>query len=499
MWLLPSKGRPASLKRFFEAFRATGGSTPGLVLVGRADYEEHRAAYNAIAADLPPGWFLKVTELESQGDKVREVWDEVRDCAWLGLIGDDCVPETLGWDRWLTAALAEASIVSCNDGWQAPCRVANCWIVAGEMLRAIGYFFPPGLHHLFIDDLWEAIGGATGRRCLMDVMVRHRHVMRGEAPRDATHRAAYGDGFTAAQPGPDRAHGLWAHDEAVFAAWRAAEMPRAIAAAATVARNLAPLATVAAAPGVGHTLTEAERVAARQARIRGRRVMICTPTHRSMAWQFTKAYAETWLTLAQYGAAIQGHFVAGSSNLPRARSELARAFLASDCDDMVFIDADMGWNPNAVVRLIASDKEIVAAIGRKRVDLDDPKDLAGWCVRLLPGPDLVHDHDMGMIEVEAVGTGMMKISRSALEQIRDARPDLQRPDYTRFFWFNEQDGGEDYEFCRLARSLGLSIWVDPLIELTHVGDKEYTGKFADLITFGPGLVHEAEAPREAAE
>ena len=104
---------------------------------------------------------------------------------------------------------------------------------------------------------------------------------------------------------------------------------------------------------------------------------------------------------------------------------------------------------------------------------------------------------MGMIEVEAVGTGFMKISRSALERIRAARPDLERADYTRFFWFNDQDGGEDYEFCALARSVGLSIWADPTIDLKHVGDKEYTGKFADLITFGAGLVHEPVA--DAAE
>ncbi len=433
MWLLPSKGRPENLRRFFEAYRATDGSTPGMVLVGRADFAEHRLAYDELIDNPPLGWWLKVTEDESQGDKIREVWDEVKDCAWLGLIGDDCVPETPGWDRRMVEALAKASIVSCNDGWQAPTRVANCWIVDGEMLRRVGYFFPPGLHHLFIDDIWEEIGRETVRwRCLMDVMVRHRHVMKGEAAADGTHRAAYGQGFTAGHPGADRSSGFWAHDEAVFTVWKMGPgRADALNAALPVARCPRPASTLVPLTSQQRAdMTEAERIAAREARLRGRKVMICTPTHRGTAWQYAEAYARSWVTLWQYGAHVQGQFVAGSSNLPRARSVLARAFLDSDCDDMIFADADMGWQPSAAARVIASDKEIVAGIGRKRVDLADPKDLAGWCVRLLPGSEraLVHDNDMGMIEVEAVGTGFMKISRSALERIRAraARPRARR-------------------------------------------------------------------------
>src|SRR5215469_15503466 len=141
MWLLPSRGRPANLARFFVAYRSTSGSTPGMVLVDCDDYAAHAADYARL--DFPLGWFLRVTTGATQHDKIREVWDWVKDCAWLGLIGDDCVPITKHWDRGLVERLDGSNIVSCEDGWQAPKRLGNCWIMAGELVRAVGYIFPP--------------------------------------------------------------------------------------------------------------------------------------------------------------------------------------------------------------------------------------------------------------------------------------------------------------------------------------------------------------------
>src|SRR4051812_3445723 len=104
MWLLPSRRRPANLARFFEAFRATGGSTPGMVLLGPADREAAAPREGKIAGDYPPlpiGWVYRICNGDTQGEKIAEVWDDVKHCSWLGLLGDDCVPETVGWDRKL--------------------------------------------------------------------------------------------------------------------------------------------------------------------------------------------------------------------------------------------------------------------------------------------------------------------------------------------------------------------------------------------------------------
>jgi hypothetical protein len=222
MWLLPSFNRPANLARFFAAFDVTKGSTPGLVLIDAEDYNNNHSDY--LALKLPLDWHLRVANGRSQGDKIREVWNEISLFSWFGLIGDDNVAETEGWDARLVHACDGWNIISCNDGWQAPQRLANCWVMGGALVREIGYIFAPGMHHMFVDDMWEIIGReACCWQCHMGVMVRHRHVLRGEAKADATHRQAYGEG-------PDRMGGYWANDQKAFNAWREGDRERIVAA-----------------------------------------------------------------------------------------------------------------------------------------------------------------------------------------------------------------------------------------------------------------------------
>jgi hypothetical protein len=56
-----------------------------MVLVDMKDYSDNTEAYDAL--DLPIDWFIHYTHGETQGEKLAEVWDEVKICAWLGLIG----------------------------------------------------------------------------------------------------------------------------------------------------------------------------------------------------------------------------------------------------------------------------------------------------------------------------------------------------------------------------------------------------------------------------
>jgi glycosyltransferase involved in cell wall biosynthesis len=254
-------------------------------------------------------------------------------------------------------------------------------------------------------------------------------------------------------------------------------------------------------------MTEADRAMqeARLVRARSRSVFICTPVARHPVRQYTMALAKTLVHLQQLGIRSWMQFVVGNSNLPRARNELVAAFLASDYDDMVFIDDDMGWQPNDLVRLLASDKDLIGAVGCKKVVRPDT-DPARWCLRALDGP-LVQDA-MGAIEVEAVGTGFLKIGRPVLEAMIAAHPDWKRrgwpnmPEavrakYHQFFRFDPNDAeeiGEDIAFCREWRGLGGSVWVDPTIRLIHVGEYEYAGDLEALLEAMP-----SSDEREAAE
>jgi hypothetical protein len=472
MWLLPSRRRPANLARFFEAFAATGGATPGMVIIDEQDWQDNQAAYQAVT--LPIGWHYRRTTLgyETQGNKLAAVWNEVKDCPWLGLIGDDCIPETAAWDRLLVEALDGGNMISCDDAWQAPRRIGNCWVMSGELVRAVGYIFPPGLQHLFVDDLWEQIGRGAGCWAVrMDVLVRHKHVLKGEAPPDATHRFVYGSDTS------DRNAGLWPGDTFAFERWKAEDRDRAIAAVKAVRAEIE-----------GRDPEAAARAAARAARLKSRSVMIASPVHDKTAALYSAALFQTGKVLERAGVRSTLAMGEGCSNLPSVRNALCANFLASACDDLVFIDGDMGWDAEGILRLIASDKLVIGAAGLKKIEKRT------WCVRFLPGTEAtLPQDDTGAVEVMSIGTGVLKIAREALEAIIKARPDLKlagdekmpeavRARCYRFFRFGDEEEGEDAEFCALWRSLGGAVWVDPEICLTHVGQKEFTGRLRDVLT-----------------
>lgn len=483
MWLLPSRARPASLARFFGAFEKTGGSTPGIVIVDRDDWDERREAYETIA--LPLGWSWAITKGVTQGEKLAELWPQVIPAGWLGLIGDDCVPETPQWDRKMLVAVDGANIVSCNDGWQAPRRLGNCWIMAGDLVRTVGYIFPIGLHHLFVDDVWETIGQAAQCwRCLMTVKVAHRHVLRGEANADDTHRRVYGSNTS------NVLGGLWPTDAEAFETWKRLDCQRAIDAVIALRKERGLGVTVATADGDEDPIERERKV---QARLKTRSVLFCTPTRGTPAMKYAESMAETSALLTKLGIDWNFITVEGSSNLPRARNHLCAWFLGTPkYTDLLFIDDDMKWDAMAVVRLLASDKGVIGAVGRKK------QDKVAWCVRVPPetlgAGGAYTDGPMNSLEVETVGTGMLKITRETLEAFAAMRPDLkmdprddEMPDdiralYHRFFQFGELEEGEDYTFCLRWRALGGSVWIDPSITLGHIGSKNYEGTFMDALS-----------------
>lgn len=244
---------------------------------------------------------------------------------------------------------------------------------------------------------------------------------------------------------------------------------------------------------------------ARLERARSRSVMICTPVARSPCLEYTLAFAETSVHLLQTGIRQMSQFVVGSSNLPRARNELVARFLASDCDDLVFIDDDMGWKPEAIVRLLASDKDVIGGVGRKKVDKPN-SDPNVWCVHFPQEAEgRLDQDDMGAVRVLALGTGLLKISRSVFECMIAAHPEWKRDGHDgmsaevraknyQFFRFDPDDAsemGEDFVFCKRWRDLGGTVWMDPTIWLAHVGQRSYSGCISELLVAQPRPVLEA--------
>lgn len=207
-WLLPSRRRPHNLDRFCKALLATQTSTPGLILIKKEEFDNPDLARGYAALNLPDKWRIVQTEGDSQGDKLREVADEYMNCDWAGLIGDDQVVQTEQWDLKIIEWLKGWNLVTCyDDGWQIHKRGPNgilgtdgrmCGTIclSGDLLRTVGYIFPPQIHHVYLDDIWEEIAVNTdcwnfASHARSDVVIAHLHQDRGMAPNDDTYNRAY--------------------------------------------------------------------------------------------------------------------------------------------------------------------------------------------------------------------------------------------------------------------------------------------------------------------
>lgn len=189
MWLLPSRQRPEKLTTFLESAIKTKTSTPGLLLIQHQDYEDNQEKYEALV--LPSGWRVHQTFSDTLGGKLNEYWESHQfHHKWIGVLNDDFFVKTPEWDIKLLKHLSipDIGLISSDDGWQSPMRIHGALLIKNSFLNSIGYIYPPGLQHSFIDDLWENIGRATSCwKVDMSVLVEHRHInKRTWGPADST-------------------------------------------------------------------------------------------------------------------------------------------------------------------------------------------------------------------------------------------------------------------------------------------------------------------------
>ena len=169
-------------------------------------------------------------------------------------------------------------------------------------------------------------------------------------------------------------------------------------------------------------------------------------------------------------------FEIGNSLIADARNKLVSRFLASDCSDLVFIDADLSWSADDLVRLASVDAPFVAGVYQRksRAKID-------FTVKF--GPGIAMDAQR-LIAVERVGTGYMRLRRDCLEKMVAAHASLRlrnplAPDDTNFYALFDTtivDGqfiGEDFTFCDRWRAIGGQVLIDPAINLTHHGAAAY--------------------------
>jgi hypothetical protein len=237
-------------------------------------------------------------------------------------------------------------------------------------------------------------------------------------------------------------------------------------------------------------------------------VLIATPCYGGL---MTHVYVNSLLKVM--GAAGRLGFKAGlftaahDSLVTRSRNTLVKSFLdATAATHLFFVDADIGFEPEAVHRLLSFDEDVVAGMYPIKV-----VDWARTAAVVRPGtseqmmreaglhfvgvPCTGKDREErgGFVTGVYAGTGFMMIKRSVVERLVAAYPETRyrtmqtyparkeegSPFYNLFDCMIDPETGvylsEDFTFCHRFRKLGGKVWLDTESRLRHVGSMEFQG------------------------
>ena len=212
----------------------------------------------------------------------------------------------------------------------------------------------------------------------------------------------------------------------------------------------------------------------------------------------------------------------GDALITRARANLVTLFLDDPtATHLLFVDADIGFAPEQVFRLIESGADVVAGCYPiKRVNWDKAKRAVAANRPNLPAASLdyvleIDDPDRvvvvnGFSRVRYAGTGFLMIRRQVLERmcahpnyaslkfLREHSLDALAGSPNRFALFecmiDPATGNylsEDFAFCKRWTDIGGEIWADLDSRLDHVGPSVFRGDIASQFAAAPSAVDAA--------
>lgn len=226
-----------------------------------------------------------------------------------------------------------------------------------------------------------------------------------------------------------------------------------------------------------------------------RHVLLATPTYNgAVSAAYLASFGPSLHLLRDAGFAVDHMTESYNCHVDDARNSILReAMMREHLTDLVFLDADVGWVPSDLVKLLSYDADVVAGVYPKKGDQSD------WPVYTLPGA--IAQRADGLVEVEGVPTGFMRMQRYVIEAMltkfahRQFLGQNHQPGtmpYTIVFERTFQDGHRwsgDYAFCRAWRSLGGKVLVAPEMVFSHTGEQDWTGSVADFWRARAGTDH----------
>jgi hypothetical protein len=221
---------------------------------------------------------------------------------------------------------------------------------------------------------------------------------------------------------------------------------------------------------------------------------------------FTQSMVTLTKILTDNNIDLSVSFLFNESLIQRGRNLLAHQFMQNEAaTHLMFVDADIKFNPYDIVHMLRADKDIICGIYPKKeinwhtveqavkegVPVDQLKNKTGSMVVNLVGYEgqvTVPAHEP--LEIWNGGTGFMMIKKDVLVQMKERLPSYvndvkvlsgQPVDrITEYFACAIEPGierllSEDYYFCWKAREAGYKIYAAPWVNLGHFGSYLFEG------------------------
>jgi acyl-CoA synthetase (AMP-forming)/AMP-acid ligase II len=253
---------------------------------------------------------------------------------------------------------------------------------------------------------------------------------------------------------------------------------------------------------------------------------ILTPHYGGMCHvTYMRSLMKTQDRLRELGVELHIEFCNNDSLVSRARNNLvARAMSNSNMTHMLFIDNDITWDPDSILKLLLAEKPVVGGIyplkhynWEKLVNTNPETPnvnvVQNWIDRknqsmfkdAIPDVDLIHHRllsynlnlatntmriENNLTKVRHIATGFMMIKRKVIEKLQQAFPSTKYVDDVGFLQPEEnkhayalfdcgvEDGhyfSEDWLFCHRWTKMGGEIHVEVTINLNHTGPVDYRG------------------------
>lgn len=238
-------------------------------------------------------------------------------------------------------------------------------------------------------------------------------------------------------------------------------------------------------------------------------IFVATPMYGGMCTgQFTRSMLQLVIELERRSWQYSYFFRYNESLITRGRNMLASTFLDTDATHLLFVDSDINFDAQEVLKMVDADKDVICGIYpmkqinwgsveaavKNGVPTDQLENHTGqWVVNFKNYEEAATTRMDTPFEIFNGGTGMMLIKRHVFEKMAEKIPHYIVNENDKFMmqkrgkkipeFFTtsiDPDTGvllsEDYHFCRVWREMGGTIWAAPWVGLDHVGTYVFSGR-----------------------